>query len=224
MGRMNRHYSTRSAFTLIELLVVISIVALLISILLPALKDARQAAERMKCLANQRQIGLAVTSYAHANDDYIVWGKIDGMSWTQQKAPVPAHFGYDKWDADKFTAFNAPTVLNCPSSRWNNPGDHADFMANETLLRNVTDTRPMVRTNVIISPASTVVMFDRKGGSTPGVGPPPDGYGVFCRYANYKGSDSWRILSTRHHEAHNCLWFDGHANSVPNGMLTSENF
>ncbi len=77
---MRRH---KNAFTLIELLVVISIIALLIGILLPALGAARRSAQDIKCTSNQRQIMIGLFGYANDSEQfYPIGDKPQFSDWT----------------------------------------------------------------------------------------------------------------------------------------------
>jgi len=71
------------AFTLIELLVVVSIIALLVSILLPALGKARDNAKGVACMSNMKQVGMTLTYYAQSANGYLPAGYVlsDNMPW-----------------------------------------------------------------------------------------------------------------------------------------------
>jgi len=81
-----RNLASTFGFTLVELLVVIGIIALLISILLPALSNARNSASTFKCSSNLRQMGLALQQYTLGNRELMPYVSDFGGTVTRATA------------------------------------------------------------------------------------------------------------------------------------------
>lgn len=103
------------AFTLIELLVAVSIIALLIGILLPALGRARETARDTQCKVRVSQIFMAQTMYANDHGQYTtIWNKEDGSY--SEEGPEPAKTNLEAYlTLSRKTLESAESVLQCPS-------------------------------------------------------------------------------------------------------------
>ncbi|MEW4564467.1 DUF1559 domain-containing protein [Bremerella sp. JC770] len=125
LGRPPARPATPSGFTLVELLVVIAIIGVLIALLLPAVQQAREAARRMSCTNNLKQLGLALHNYHDTYGSFppsgIDGGKSHGL-WIRTAPFFEAGTIYDQYNFSGTWRDNLPLcsqsemqTLHCPS-------------------------------------------------------------------------------------------------------------
>lgn len=203
-------------FTLIELLVVISIIALLIAILLPALSSARKAAQATQCLAYQKTIGTVFNIYAGENRDFMPYAYDFGYVWYMSSRAWLAQYGGD-----------GALKMDCPSYRLMYKTGFGNYALNTRVASyNGSDStvpgyKPYKRIVDVIKPGRTLVMVD-------------------CKYDGDNVNSTWQFVTSeglapiggafassanqdyRHAGACNMLYVDGHAAANKNLLSATD--
>ena len=111
---------SKSAFTLIELLVVVAIIALLVSILVPALQDAQDRARTTVCLSNLHQLYLGYAYYADNYNGYVIpsFDYARGRTWASKLSVFTTQLRADSNVGGFFSSASPPgsrTIAHCPA-------------------------------------------------------------------------------------------------------------
>ena len=218
MAKKNR------AFTLVELLVVISIIALLVAILLPALNRAREQAKATMCLTQLRSIGQAALLYADQWEDYIPRGYGGGSNrdnWYQLLIPFLDQV--DFWDGD----YRHMEIYRCPS-----------YPNKESAITYVINSWDIIFGD--INHPTKLIEFRRRGERIyvadheyiPGISPViidfesprANHLDVWSSNQMASGDESTRrVARDRHNGGHNALFLDWHAEWI-SGDLPEEEY
>jgi prepilin-type N-terminal cleavage/methylation domain-containing protein/prepilin-type processing-associated H-X9-DG protein len=221
----SRSKKTNNGFTLIELLVVIAIIAILASMLLPALNKAREKAKGIACKNNFKTAGLAIMMYANDYDSYIL-PMHTGNSYTPANKYWMQFLGYLGLGYPKMELAREMRPYMCPSAT----ADEADFVARggsqswgfNRRINTLNTWSELKKFNRLKMPGATLCIAD-----VIDVADDNYTYGIYL-WSDHPTSSTSGKIDFRHSGKSNLLFYDGHTNSygeneIP-GFLTVEGY
>ena len=199
---------TVKKFTLIELLVVIAIIAILASMLLPALNQAREKAKSIKCAGNLKQLGTAVSMYT---GDYEDWMPVAAIAATD--------LGWQRWKVEMSEYIYGSPVLvtddklrtgafECPSFQNHTGVSDADGGYGWNYAYLGQDNGSRIKVLRVTQPTSTIMIGDTSNSDI------ITSRHAVTLYAPSKVGTNLHQISDRHNGSMNISWVDGHVSAM----------
>lgn len=231
----------RKGFTLIELLVVIAIIALLMAILMPALRRARDQGKATVCASNLKQIGLASRLYAEDNDNKVPRGETYGNADADMQVWQAIFMKYiGGRQSSKVQHWSEVKTYDCPA--YPEKDQLVDYTLNAFDLKskNEQEFHGFSKLSDIKRQQTTVYMADYEspfeGGSQVQIVTREDAGGALALKLRWMDAyvsahlpyddagelrGSRRVAAERHGRFVNCLYFDGHAGKMEAQQMTA---
>lgn len=213
----------KAIFTLIELLIVIAIIAILASMLLPALAKSKSMAKRIACAGNVKQIGLAMNMYVNDNDSWLpVWQQAHsgpGGGWSRWYSLLNEYLDDSLLSKEDYIA----KTMYCPSITWGQTGGYGSGIGEyfgyglnfRVVPADLVENGGCRKINNVTKPSETIISGDNSVSTTEGVAPAWSSRGALYQPDDDPPADlgmkDYSATLTKHSGGKNILWIDMHA-------------